>query len=142
MNAVGIVSIVLGVLVVFGRGFLALAPGATLRWFQRLISSDGRMRTAGTFFVALGAVLVWAGSSEDSALAGVLSVVGWAFVAGSTLLLVLFPGAYRALASEFLPSDPSGRLVGWRVRGLVGVTVGVLFIYFGVLALGPASSIG
>ena len=135
VNAVGLVSIVLGVLVVCGRGFLVVAPGATLRWFQRLISSDGRMRTAGAFLVPLGAVMVWAGNSEDSGLAGVLLFVGLAFVAGTTLLLVLFPGAYRALAREFLPSDPSGRLVGWRIRGLVGVAVGVLLIYFGELAL-------
>ena len=117
-----------------GRGFLVLAPGASLRSFQRLISSDGRMRTAGVFLVLLAAVLVWAGSSEDSTLAGVLPFVGWAFVAGSTFLLV-FPGAYRALARKFLPSDLGGRLVGWRVRGLVGVIVGALFIYFGALAL-------
>ncbi len=104
MEPVGIVSVMLGVLLVCGRGFLVMAPGATLRWFQRLISSDGRMRTAGAFLVPLGAVMVWAGNSEDSVLAGVLSFFGWAFVAGSTFLLVLFPGAYRALAREFLPS--------------------------------------
>ena len=34
MEPVGIVSIVLGVLVVCGRGFLVVEPGATLRWFQ------------------------------------------------------------------------------------------------------------
>ena len=79
--------------------------------------------------------MAWAGHSDDSGLAGVLSFVGWAFIAGSTLLLVLFPGAYRALARELLPSDPGGRLVGWRVRGLFGVIVGALFIYFGALAL-------
>ena len=135
VNTVGIVSIVLGTLVVCGRGLLFVAPVATLRWFERLISSDGRMRTAGAFFVLLGAVMAWAGNSEDSGLAGVLLFLGLAFIAASTLLLVLFPGAYRALASQFLPSEPSGRLVGWRIRGLVGAIVGVLLIYFGVLAL-------
>ncbi len=142
MNEVGIVSIVLGVLVVCGQGFQVVAPVATLGWFQRLISSDGRMRTAGAFLVAIGAVMVWAGNSEDSGLAGVLLFLGLASVAGSTLLLVLFPGAYRALAGVFLPSDSSGRLVGWRIHGLVGVIVGVLLIYFGVLALTPATSVG
>ena len=135
MEAVGIVSIAVGVLVVCGRGFLVMAPGATLRWFQRLISSNGRTRVFGAFLVPLGTVMVWVGNSEDSGLAGVLSFVGWAFVAGSTLLLVLFPGAYRAVAREFLPSDPCGRLVGCRIRGLVGVAVGALFVYFGALAL-------
>ena len=34
MSTVGIVSIVLGVIVVFGRGSLLLAPEEALRWFR------------------------------------------------------------------------------------------------------------
>ena len=135
MEPVGIVSIVLGVLTVCARGFLVVTPEATLRWLQRLIRSNSRMRTLGAFVVTLGVVMVWAGNSEDSGLASVLSFAGWAFVGTSTLLLMLFPGAYRAIAREFLPSDPGGRLVAWRLRGLIGVLVGSLFIYFGALAL-------
>ena len=133
MSAVGIVSIVLGVLAVGGRGSLLLAPEATLRWFKGLIATNGRLRLLGGLMLTLGAAMVWAGSPEDSVLAFILEILGWPVV-GMSALLLLFPGVYRAIATPFLPSD-TNNLFLWRFGGLVGVIVGALFIYFGVLAL-------
>ena len=79
--------------------------------------------------------MAWAGASEYSGLARILSVGGWAIVAISTLALVLFPAAYRAIAEAVLPSDADADLTGWRIRGLAGVILGGLLIYFGALAL-------
>ena len=135
MSTVGIVSIVLGVLMVFGRGSLLVAPEASLRWFKAVIATNGRLRLLGGFMLTLGAVMVWAGASEDSVLATILTVFGWAIAGISVLLLVLFPGAYRAIANPFVPSEMSGSLFLWRFRGLIGVALGVLLIYFGALAL-------
>ena len=134
MNPVGIVGIFLGLLVVGGRGSLLVAPEATLRWFKGLIATNGRLRLLGGFMVTLGAAMVWAGSPEDSILAGILTIFGWAGVGMSALLLLLFPGVYRAIATPFLPSDTSNLFL-WRFAGLMGVIVGALFIYFGALAL-------
>ncbi len=134
MSAAGIVTIALGVLVVFGRGALLVAPEPSLRWFKETIASNGRLRTLGAFLVTLGAAMAWAGASEDSGLATFLTIFGWGIVGISTLLLVLFPGAYRAIANPFLPSDTSSLLL-WRFAGLAGMAVGVLIIYFGALAL-------
>ncbi len=135
MSAVGIVTILLGVLVAGGRGLLLVAPAPTLRWFQETIASNARLRTFGAFMVILGAAMAWAGTSEDSGLATFLTIFGWAIVGVSALLLVLFPGVYRAIANPFLPSDSGGGLFLWRFAGLMGMAVGVLIIYFGVLAL-------
>ncbi len=136
MEPVGIVSIVLGLFIVCSRGFMVMAPAASVRWLKRfIISSDGRIRTTGAFLVSLGAVTVWGGSAEDSDLAPILFVVGWYIVALSALLLVLFPGAYRALVLAFLPSDPGARLVGWQLMGLIGVIFGGFFIFAGARAL-------
>jgi len=135
MSAVGIVSITLGVLLVFARATLLVAPGATLRWFKETVASNHRLRTLGAFLVPLGAAMAWAGASEDSGLATFLTVIGWGFLGTSALVLVLFPGIYRAIATPFLPSDTSGSLVLWRFRGLAGTIAGVLIIYFGALAL-------
>jgi len=77
---------------------------------------------------------VWAGSPEDSILAGFLTICGWVVV-GMSALLLLFPGVYRAIASPFLCSDAPESLFLWRFAGLMGVIVGALFIYFGALAL-------
>jgi len=134
MSAVGIVTIALGVLVVCGRGALLVAPEEALRWFKETIASNGRLRTLGAFLMALGAVMVWASASEDSGLGTFLTIFGWGILGISALLLVLFPGVYRAIANPFMPSDTSGFFL-WRFAGLGGTLVGVLIIYFGVLAL-------
>ncbi len=135
MSAVGIVTIALGVLVVCGRGTLLVAPAATLCWFKETIASNGRLRTLGAFLVTLGVAMAWAGASEDSGLATFLTVFGWGILGNSVLVLMLFPGVYRAMANPFLPSDTSGSLFLWRFKGLAGTLVGVLIIYFGALAL-------
>ena len=135
VSEVGFVSIALGVVVVCSRGALLVAPAAALRWFEGLIGTDQRTRALGAVSLTLGATMVWAGASEHSGLATILSVVGWAMVAISTLALVLFPAVYRAIGESLLPSDPDADLTGWRILGLAGVIIGGFLIYFGALAL-------
>ena len=135
MSEVGVVSIVLGVVVVCGRGALLVAPAATLRWFEGVIGTNGRTRALGAVTLTLGASMAWAGALEHSGLVTILSVGGWAVVGISTLALVLFPAAYRAIAEAMLPSDANADLTRWRILGLAGVIIGGLLIYFGALAL-------
>jgi len=122
---------------VCGRGALLVAPAATLHWFEGVIATNGGTRALGTFVLTLGAAMVWAGASEQSGLATVLSVVGWVVVGIGALALVLFPGVYRAIAEAVLPSaaDADADLIGWRVVGLLGVSIGGLLIYYGAVAL-------
>ena len=135
MNAVGIVSIALGVLVVCVRGYSLVAPVPTLRWFRTMSRTNGGLRKLGTFVLLVGLTMIWAGSSEDNGLADVLSFVGFAFVGMSTLLLLLFPSAYRVLVDSMIPEDTSGVLTFLRFKSITGIIIGVLFIYFGVCAL-------
>ena len=143
MSAVGIVSISVGVLGVFFGGSSLVAPAALLSWFKGTIRTNGRIRIFGAFWLSLGAAMIWAGASEEgsfdvnqqSTLAFILSLIGWAWVVVMTPALMLFPGFYRGLTNAFLPSDPSGSLSGWRLLGLVRVVISVPFIYFGALAL-------
>jgi len=135
MSAVGIVTIALGVLGVCEGGGPLVAPEAYFGWLKETIASNARIRMLGAFFMALGGAMVWAGTSEDSGLATFLTVLGWVMLVISALVLVLFPGVYHTIANPFMPSDTSGSLFLWRVRGLAGILAGVLIIYFGVLAL-------
>ncbi len=66
MSEVGVVSIVLGVVVVCGRGALLVAPAATLRWFEGVIGTNGRTRALGAVTLTLGASMAWAGALEHS----------------------------------------------------------------------------
>ena len=79
--------------------------------------------------------MAWAGASEDSTLAFVLSLAGWVLAGVWAPAMVLFPGAIRALYNAVLPSDTGASLTLWRFGGLKGVIVSVLFIYFGARAL-------
>jgi uncharacterized protein YjeT (DUF2065 family) len=49
--------------------------------------------------------------------------------------LIAFPATYRSLIEGLTPEEPEGNLIGWRLAGLAGVAIGVIFIYAGVLAL-------
>jgi len=135
MSRVAVVSIALGILVVCSRGSLLVAPAATLRWFERLIGTNGRIRALGAVTLTIGATMAWVGASEHSGLATILRVAGWAIVAISTPSLVLFPKVYRAIFEALLPSSGDADLAGWRILGLIGVILGGLLIYFGALAL-------
>ena len=135
MSPVGIVSVVVGVMAVCGRGFSLVWPAASLRWVKEMTHTNGRIRILGAFGVAVGMTMVWAGASEDSMLATLLFVLGGVIVVMSTPTMVLFPGVFRALANAFLPSDVSAGLNRWRMRGLAGVIAGALLIYYGALAL-------
>ena len=135
MNAVGIVSIALGVLFVCVRGYTLVAPVSSLRWFRAMSRNNGGLRILGTVVLLVGLTLIWAGSSEDGGLADVLSFVGFAFVGLSTVLLLLFPGVYRGLVDSWFSEDSSGVLTFLRFKSIAGIIIGVLFIYFGVCAL-------
>ena len=135
MSAVGVVSIVFGVVVVCSRGPLLVAPAATLRWLLGVIGTNGSVRALGIVALALGAAMVWAGDSEHSELATILWLAGWAIVGVSTLLLLVFPAVYRAIVESMLPSEADADPTGLRILGLAGVIIGGLLIYFGALAL-------
>ena len=135
MSAVGIVSIAVGVVAACGRGFLLVAPAANLRWLTEMTSTTGRIRVVGACGLPVWAAVAWAGASEDSVLAIILSVGGWALVGLSTSALLLFPGVYLAIVKTIVPSEPSGSLTLWRLRGLAGVVAGLTLIYYGALAL-------
>ena len=143
MNPVGIVSITVGVLGVCYGGYVVVAPAASLRGFEGIIRSSGRTRAFGAFLLPLGALLVWAGATEDagfnlnaqSTLAFILSLIGWLWLVVSTPMLVLVPQVFRAVVSVFLGPDRNGRLNAWRALGVVRIAVNAPFIYFGALAL-------
>ena len=61
--------------------------------------------------------------------------VGLWILGASLLLLIAFPAGYRALVEGLAPQETEGSLIGWRLAGLAGVAIGVIFIYAGVLAL-------
>ena len=135
MNTVGIVSIVLGALTLFSRGYSLVAPEKFLAWYRNTVGTNRGLRTLGAPILVLGLTMIWAGSSDDTGLATVLYYFGIMLVAMSTLLLLIFPNAYRAMVESMIPEDTSGVVNFVRFKGLAGVIIGILFIYYGALSL-------
>jgi uncharacterized protein YjeT (DUF2065 family) len=135
MSPVGVASIALGIVIFFSRAALMLVPARFLGWFGGVIEKRTGVRIFGLFLLVLGGALMWAGSTQQSGLASILSIFGWWTVGASVIALILFPNIYRELAQALLPMEGEENLPGWRFIGGLGMLVGLALIYYGALAL-------
>jgi hypothetical protein len=135
MNVVGIATIALGLFVLATRLPLVVAPAATVMAYRSALGTIPRVRGIGVVVVLLGAAATWAGTTENSALAGILTILGcWVVLLGGGCLL-LFPGTYREFVYALLPEEGAVELLKWRVLGALGSILGLTLVYYGVLGL-------
>ncbi len=135
MSTAGLVTMLLGALVVCVRLPLLLMPAATLRWFGEAIKTKGRTRVLGASVALIAVPMIWSGMSESTGLAAVLFVLGVFLLVTAIPALVLFPSVYMSIASSFLPSEVGSNLIGWRIIGLVSVIIGFGIFRVGMVAL-------
>ena len=134
MDPVSILYVLLGILIIAGRGPLVFAPRASLRFIDRLISSDTRLRAVALFLALLAVPLVVFPGGEGVA-AGFLRALGWLFAA-TTLWLLAAPDSYRRLARGvigYFERSVDEAIV--RIIGLVAVAIGVALIYVGIVVV-------
>ena len=92
MDSLSIFCIVLGVLLIVGRGSLIFAPSATLRFYDRwLLSTNTRFRVLGVVGATVAMALLFSDFGEG-VLAGWLLAFGW-FLATVALLFLVLPNA-------------------------------------------------
>lgn len=131
MDSLSILCILIGTLIIAVRAPMIFAPSATLRFFDRLISTDTGIRGIGLMIAPLALALV-ALSRGDEPAAGILHALGWLFAA-ATLWLLAAPGSYRRIARGVLDYfERSVDLAIVRIVGLVAVAIGLALIYVGV----------
>jgi len=130
VNSLSILYILIGSLVVAARAPMVIAPRATLRWYDGLISTDSRVRWIGVGFAPLAlAMVVLPGGGSRSA--DVMIALGCAFGV-ATAWLLLAPATYRRIAHGvvgFLESSVDQMIL--RLAGLLAVVVGVWMISLG-----------
>ena len=134
MDPVSILCILLGLLVIVGRGPLLFAPQATLRFYERLLATDARVRVFGVVFGLLAVALLVPVPGEGTA-AGLLRALGWIFAAGTVWLLAA-PGSYRLVAQgvlEFAEGSVDSAVV--RGVGILAVGIGLALIYAGLFVV-------
>ena len=130
MNALAIVSIILGFLIIATRGPLIFAPQGTLRVYLRVIKSPAQIRALACVLALMGLAALRGAAGSEGTLSTAIEVIGVWLLAGSVFLLLL-PAIYQRFARSILDALDSTAL---RALGLVGVGVGALFVYFGAAA--------
>ena len=132
MSLSGWVAVAFGVLIIISRGPLLFAPAATLRFFAKAIQTEARTRLIGVFAILLALLMIWSSSSAQSGLEGFLLILGVFILVFTVPGMLMFPRTYMGILNSMLPTDLSGALFGWRLLGLVGVTIGIAFVSAGM----------
>ena len=130
MNAVAIASIALGMLIIATRGPLIFAPEGTVRVFLSFLENSAGTRAMACLLGLAGLATLGGTRGADGTLFHVIAVVAWMMVAGCVFLLLL-PTVYQQLARSILEAFDTAAL---RMLGVLGVGIGVLFVYFGATA--------
>ncbi len=131
MEPLSMLCVLIGILIIAVRAPMVFAPSATLRFFDRLISTDTGIRGIGLVIAPLALALVVLARGEGSA-ARILYALGWIYAA-ATLWLLAAPGSYRRLARGVLGYfESSVDMAIVRILGLAAVAIGVALIYVGI----------
>ena len=131
MDPLSILCVLIGTLIIATRGPMIIAPTATLRFFNKLLSTDARIRGIAALLTPLAVALIALPLGEGR-MAGILRVFGWLWAA-ATLWLLAAPNSYRHLAVGvlgFFESSVDEAIV--RMIGIVAVAIGIVLIYFGI----------
>ena len=131
MDPLSIFCVLVGILIIVSRGPLIVAPTATLRVYDKLISTDARIRGFGVGLAPIAVGLIGLPLGERPS-AEILRAFGWLWAA-VTLWLLFAPGSYRRFARgvlDFVESSVDEAVV--RISGILAVALGVWLIYFGV----------
>ncbi len=131
MDPLSILCVLIGALIIAGRGPMIFAPAATLRFTNTLLSTDARIRGIAVVLTPLAVALIALPLGEGE-VAGILRFFGWVWAAAALWLLAA-PGSYRRFAGgvvSYFESSVDEAVV--RMIGVVAVAIGVALIYFGL----------
>ena len=132
MDSLSIFCIVLGILLIVGRGPLIFAPSATLRFYDRwLLSTNARFRVLGVVIAVVAMALLFSDFGEG-VLAGWLLAFGW-FMAIVALLFLVLTNVFRGFVQiifGYIEKSVDERIM--RTVGLLAVGSGLALIYVGI----------
>lgn len=127
MNPTAVASISLGILLIATRGPFVVAPDETVRVFLSAIENTTMIRAMACGLGLAAFATLRATATPTTLLSGVLRFVAW-WLVGNAGFLWIFPGFYQQIAGSVLRAMPADLL---RVAGVLGVTIGGLFVYYG-----------
>ena len=100
LDPLSVLCVLLGSLILAGRGPLIFAPTATLRFFRKFLATDARIRASAVVPAPLAAASIVLPLGEGE-VAGILRAFGWLWAAVSLWLLAA-PDSYRRIAGGII----------------------------------------
>ena len=122
-----ILTIILGVLIIFTRGFIALYPARFREFAIDLGERESALRWTGIMLFALTVLIYFALDGDVSGARAIMAIMG-AFMFLGGVLLSATPGLYVRMLNWFVKL-PDGVM---RVMGVIGVGVGILIVLLGI----------
>jgi len=127
MNAVSVMSIIFGIVIILGRAPLVFAPGATLRLIRRIINNKGTLRIVGIFTAVLGVALIAAAWDVRQSAALILYWLGWLLFFAALVELIFTAFVQRIAIAIWSMKNSTARILG-----VFAVIIGAFFIYLGI----------
>lgn len=128
MEGIALISIIIGILIIVFRAPLIVAPDISMKLFsEKLAVNNNKIRILGIFVLLFGVMVITVGHRSEIVVETLIIILGSIIAIFSIFLLLIFPGVYRRLIDFF--SDVNNAVL--RVFGIIGVAVGIFFIYHG-----------
>jgi hypothetical protein len=135
MSDLGLMSVVIGAVIILSRGPLILAPHRTLIFYERFFLKARAIRLTGLLVGMLGTRTVLVSWGVDGPAADLLALLGW-LMAGTALWLLLRPNSYRRVVYAWLEISRDGvDPMILRGIGLFAVSFGSFLIHLGFRVL-------
>ena len=126
MSGLGVVSVVLGILLIATRGPLIFMPEASTRFYRKVLRKEMLVRILGLFTAVLSLAMIAGAWGEEKSGAQIVMVLGW-ILAVAALCEMLFPSVVQAIMDVFLDANSAVA----RVVGVIAVALGFLFVCMG-----------
>ncbi len=131
MDPLSTLCVLIGALIIAGRGPMIFAPAATLRFSITLVSTDARIRGGAVVLTGLAVASIALPLGEGE-VAGILRFFGWVWAA-TALWMLAAPSSFRYLVGGVIGYfENSVDKATVRMIGVVSVALGVALIYFGI----------
>jgi uncharacterized protein YjeT (DUF2065 family) len=127
MNAVSVMSIIFGIVIILGRAPLVFAPGATLRLIRRIINNKGTLRIVGIFTAVLGVALIAAAWDVRQSAALILYWLGWLLFFAALVELIFTAFVQRIAIAIWSMKNSTARILG-----VFAVIIGAFFLSLGI----------
>ena len=132
MNDVAVVSIIMGALLIMGRGVFIIAPESARDFYLKLLSTNNRIRLFGLVPCALSVAMILSARGDPQIVAQVILWFGYLLAFISFIGCLIFAFIVQLIVQALLEALDNLMM---RAVGILSVLLGVVFIYLGVTLL-------